>query len=142
MTPEYRVRRNAKHAAQAAAKVLPEMFPVDFTIDLTPKTPHLAFLNGKTFKQGNGGRKNASGHRTEQIAANDDNKNPYLGADGKWFWMDDEGVPNDQSYVTREQAEIALADYREWLRTAEPMSIGGISENLAIFGDNTGEVSN
>ena len=111
MTPEYRARRDAKHAAQAAAKVLPEMFPVDFTIDLTPKTPHLAFLNGKTFKQGNGGRKNASGHRTEQIAANDDNKNPYLGADGKWFWMDDEGVPNDQSYVTREQAEIALADY-------------------------------
>jgi hypothetical protein len=117
MTPEYRARRAAKHAAQAAAKVLSETFPVvgteKFTIDLTAKAPRLAWLGGKLFKSSSGGRKCRSGYSLEHSLANSDNKNPYLGADGKWFWMDDEGVPNDQSYVTREQAEIALTDYRD-----------------------------
>jgi hypothetical protein len=141
MTPEYRARRADKHAAQAAARVT--VGDIDLgTVDLTPKVPRLAWVGGKTFKLSTGDHKNASGHRPEQVTANEDNKNPYLGEDGKWFWMDGEGVPNDQSYVTREQAEIALTDYREWLRTKEPMSIGGISENLGIFGSDTGEVSN
>ena len=44
------------------------------TIDLTLKIPRLSWLNGKTFKQGNGGRKNLSGHLPEHLKALEDNK--------------------------------------------------------------------
>ena len=44
------------------------------TIDLTRKTPRLIWLNGKTFKQGNGGRKNRSGYQPEHLKALEDNK--------------------------------------------------------------------
>ena len=37
----------------------------DQTIDLTSRIPRLSWLNGKTRKQANGGRKGISGHRQE-----------------------------------------------------------------------------
>jgi len=96
------------------------------TIDLTPRTPKLSFLQGKQFRQGNGGLKNRSGYSLEHAQANRDNLNPYKGNDGKWYFMDDDGTPNERAFVTRDQAAIALEDYRAWLVsskevTAEPM---------------------
>ena len=96
------------------------------TIDLTPRTPKLSFLQGKQFRQGNGGLKNRSGYSLEHAQANRDNLNPYRGNDGKWYFMDDDGTPNERAFVTRDQAAIALEDYRAWLVsskevTAEPM---------------------
>jgi hypothetical protein len=119
MTFEYLAKRITKHLAQSAAKIPPETFPVagaPVTIDLTPRGPSLGWLGGKLFKSSRGGNKNRSGYRPEQAHATIDNRNPYRGHDEKWFWMDDEGVPNDQSYVTREQAEVALMDYRDWVK--------------------------
>ena len=151
MTPEYRARRDAKHAAQAAAKIVPETFPVagteKFTIDLTAKAPRLAWLGGKLFKSSSGGLKNCSGYSLEHSLANSDNKNPYLGADGKWYWYDESERGCETGYVTREQAEIALNDYCDWLNSPEevvseqmPISIGGISENLGLPTDNASGV--
>ena len=40
------------------------------TIDLTPRFPRLSWLNAKTHPQGNGGRKNQSGHAEEHARAN------------------------------------------------------------------------
>jgi hypothetical protein len=96
------------------------------TIDLTPRIPKLSFLQGKQFRQGNGGLKNRSGYSLEHAQANRDNLNPYKGNDGKWYFMDDDGTPNERAFVTRDQAAIALEDYRAWLVsskevTAEPM---------------------
>lgn len=72
MTPEYRERREAKHAAQATNR--PHSTNMDLeTIDLTLKIPRLTWLNGKQFKQANGGRKNISGHAEEHARANKDN---------------------------------------------------------------------
>lgn len=62
MTPEYKARRAAKHAAQAFGRV--PLLPVEGLIDLTVKMPRLTWLGGKTFKQGSG-RKNRPGHNTE-----------------------------------------------------------------------------
>jgi hypothetical protein len=100
------------------------------TIDLTSKIPVLSFLGIKQHPQGNGGRKNNSAHAKEHAQANRDNLNPYQGADGKWYWMDDDGVPNDRSYVTREQAEIALTDYRLWLLKGTDVSTPVPNETL------------
>ena len=131
MTPEYKVRRAAKHAAQADAKIEPETFPVagaPITIDLTPKTPRLTWLAGKLFKSSNGGLKNRSGYSPEQAMANEDNRNPYKGENGLWFWYDETERECETGFVTREQAEIALNKYCEWLNspeevTAEPMPV-------------------
>jgi membrane protein involved in colicin uptake len=71
MTPEYKARREAKHAAQAAARTTVGDSDLG-TIDLTPRCPSLGFLQGKQFRQGNGGRKNASGHGPEHEQANRD----------------------------------------------------------------------
>jgi hypothetical protein len=130
MTPEYRARREAKHAAAFAnrqVEVAAGIFNnATGTIDLTPRIPKLSFLQGKQFRQGNGGLKNRSGYSLEHAQANRDNLNPYKGNDGKWYFMDDDGTPNERAFVTRDQAAIALEDYRAWLVsskevTAEPM---------------------
>jgi hypothetical protein len=74
MTPEYRARRDAKHAAQAEAK---PYFPMDAivrnTIDLTTKIASHAFVGLKSQKQASGGRKNRSGYAEEHKQANLDN---------------------------------------------------------------------
>jgi hypothetical protein len=135
MTPEYKARRTDKHAAQLASKPPVSGGFVQQTIDLTPKTPRLAWLGGKLFKSSTGNRKNAPGHSLEQAQANRDNKNPYLGADGRWYWYDETEQECETGFVTRQQAEIALNDYSAWLNSpkevvAEPMpvSIGGVPE--------------
>jgi hypothetical protein len=181
MTPEYRARRAEKHLAQAAAKVVPESHPVHgsrMTIDLTPKTPRLAWVGGKSFKNSTGNRKNAPQHGPEQTQAWRDNKNPYLNKeDDKWYYYDETEQSCEFGFVTREQAETALNAYGEWLNSpkeamAEGLeaikqlsknpaivaelaerglkfdteeierSIGGISENLGLSGDNAEPVSN
>jgi hypothetical protein len=72
MTPEYRARREAKHAAQFASK---PPFSGGFvgTIDRTNKLPVLTFVGLKTHPQANYGRKNRSGHAPEHVQANADN---------------------------------------------------------------------
>lgn len=102
------------------------------TIDLTSKIPVLSFLGIKQHPQGNGGRKNNSAHAEEHAQANRDNRNPYLGSDGRWYYFDESGTPCEIGYVTREQAEIALNEYAKWLNSFAPMSIGGVDEGLAI----------
>jgi hypothetical protein len=137
MTPEYRARRDAKHAAQLASKP-PVSGGFVQTIDLTPKTPRLAWLGGKLLKSSRGGLKNCSGHSLEHSLGNRDNKNPYLGADGKWFWYDETEQDCETGYVTREQAEIALNDYVKWLNSPHEILAEGLeaikklSENPAI----------
>jgi len=131
MTPEYRARRAVKHVAQADAKITPETFPVagsSITIDLTPKAPRLAWLGGKLFKSSNGGHKNRSGYSPEQSRANADDRNPYLGPDGKWYWHDEAFIPCETGYVTREQAEIALNDYAEWLNSPKEI----VAESMPV----------
>lgn len=82
MTPEYRERREAKHAAHAANR--PHSTNMDLeTIDLTLKIPRLTWLNGKQFKQANGGRKNISGHAEEHAQANKDMYNLFEKTTGK-----------------------------------------------------------
>ncbi len=136
MNAAYKARRAEKHAAQAAARIVPETFPVagaPLTIDLTPKAPRLAWLGGRLFKSSTGGRKNASGHSLEHEQANHANRNPYLNnEDGKWYWYgEDTGMACETGYVTREQAEIALNDYDKWLNNAKEV-VGEIMENSCI----------
>ena len=127
MTLEYMARRDAKHAAQAEAKIPPAICVDDAgTIDLTLKRPWHSWLNGKLFKSSRGGNKNRSGYGPEQAQANIDNRNPYLAPDGKWYFYDETEQSCETGYVTRQQAEIALADYVTWLNT--PKSIGGVPE--------------
>ena len=74
MTPEYKARRAANHAAQRTLRAFgldnSQTLP---TIDLTPKTAGHAFVGLKTHPQGNGGRKNRSGYAQEHAQANIDN---------------------------------------------------------------------
>lgn len=138
MTFDYLAKRITKHLAQAAAKIAPESFPVagaPLTIDLTPKTPRLAWLGGKTFHSSTGNRKNEPGHGPEQVQAWRDNKNPYKGEDGLWYYYDETEQTCETGFVTREQAETGLNEYAAWLNNpkevvAEPMpvSIGGVPE--------------
>jgi hypothetical protein len=139
MTPEYKARRAEKHVAQAAKSTGPEP---EGTIDLTPRGPRLGWLAGRLFKSSRGGIKNRSGYSQEQAQANIDNKNPYLGLDGRWYWFDETEQECETGYVTREQAEIALNDYVAWLNgpkevQAEPMpvSIGGVPEVGLVEGN-------
>ena len=139
MNDAYKARRAAKHKTQAILQTT--VGDIDLgVIDLPPKAPSLAWLGGKTFKQGNGGRKGMSGHLTERTLANIENLNPYRGEDGKWYWMDWAGTPCEIGYVTRDQAEIALNDYVVWYKkevTSEPMpvSIGGVPEVGLVEGN-------
>jgi hypothetical protein len=75
MTPEYKERRAAKHAAQAASK---PYFPADAiarnTIDLGGNLASHAFVGLKSRPQGNGGRKNRSGYAQEHTQALLDNE--------------------------------------------------------------------
>jgi hypothetical protein len=106
----------------------------NFTIDLTPKIPRLSWINAKTRKQANGGRKNTSGHAEEHALANADNSNPYQGTDGKWYFVEEGNHPCEVAYETRVAANIALLDYRKWLNT--PKEIGGIPEVGLPAGEN------
>jgi hypothetical protein len=125
MTPEYEARREAKHAAQFASRVVvPE---VTGTIDLTPKTLGLAFAGMRQYRQSGLQRKNRSAHAHEHEQANKDNRNPYQGEDGLWYWFDETEQPCEVGFVTRDQAEAALNDYAKWLNgpkevIAEPLS--------------------
>ena len=132
MTPEYKARRTAKHEAQAASKPQVSGGFVTQTIDLTPRIPRLAFLNGKTFKQANGGRKNNSGHGFEHAQANRDDRNPFKGEDGNWYWLDETEQVCETGFVTRDQAETDLMAYVKTLNS--PKEIGGICENLGLPG--------
>lgn len=71
--------------------------------------PRLNWLTGKLFKSSTGGRKNRSGYSYEHVMANAENLNPYQ-SDGRWYFVDENGVPSEQSYLTRDQAVIALND--------------------------------
>ena len=73
MTPEYKVRREAKHAAQLAERGITIAGPVFQTIDLVPRMASHAFVGLKSRPQGNGGRKNRSGYAQEHKQANLDN---------------------------------------------------------------------
>lgn len=73
MTPEYKVRRESKHAAQAAAKPPVSGGSVTQTIDFTPRAAAHAFVGAKMHPQANGGRKNRSGYAEEHATANLDN---------------------------------------------------------------------
>lgn len=74
MTPAYKARREAKHAAQAAAKVPQAFYPVNIpTIDLAPRMAAHAFVGLKTRPQANGGRENRSGYAQERKQADIDN---------------------------------------------------------------------
>src|SRR5208283_4977122 len=73
MTPAYKARREAKHAAQAEAKIKPVTFDFMEGIDLTPRMASHAFVGLKMHPQGNGGRKNTPGHSWEHGKANLDN---------------------------------------------------------------------
>jgi hypothetical protein len=101
-------------------------FMKKITIDLTPRFPRLSWLNAKTHHQGNGGRKNQSGHAEEHARANTDNANPYQGPDGKWYWYDETERSSEVGYETRAAALVALNDYYKWLNT--PQEIGGVPE--------------
>ena len=73
MTPAYKARREAKHAAQAAAKVPQAFYPVNIpTIDLVPRMAAHAFVGFRTHPQGSGGRKNRSGYAQEHAEANEE----------------------------------------------------------------------
>ena len=72
MNEGYRARRAAKHAAQKSMR-LTVVSDVVGTIDLVPRGPRLAWLNGKTCPQGNLGRKGRSGHLPEHTQALLDN---------------------------------------------------------------------
>jgi hypothetical protein len=75
MTPAYKAKRKAKHEIEKSDRKLRTRVPVpDLTIDLTPSGQRLAWLGGKQFVQGNGGRKNLSGHLPEHLKALEDNK--------------------------------------------------------------------
>ena len=138
MTPEYKQRREAKHAAQASK---PHSVNMDLeTIDLCLRIPRLSWLSAKTHPQGNGGRKNQSGHLQEHARANTDNANPYQGPDGKWYWYDETERSSEVGYETRAAALVALNDYCKWLNT--PKEIGGICEDLDIPSDNANPISN
>jgi len=66
MTPGYRARRETKHLAEKRLRREMNALPAPTnTIDLTVKIPRLSWLGGKSFGQGNGGRKNTPGHNTE-----------------------------------------------------------------------------
>ena len=139
MTFESYANRLTKHLNQLLNKV--KSVPASCgTIDLTPRVPRLSWLSSKTFRQGNGGRKNQSGHLQEHEAANTDNANPYQAADGKWYWFDETERSSEVGYETRAAANIALLDYVKWLNT--PKEIGGICEDLDIPGDNANPISN
>jgi hypothetical protein len=71
MTPEYKARRDARRAKRAAHAASKGGFVQ--TIDLIPVHP-LAFIGLKMHPQGNGGRKNRSGHSTEHSEALVDNQ--------------------------------------------------------------------
>jgi len=73
MTPAYKARREAKHAAQAKAKIKPVTFDFMEGIDLTPRMASHAFVGLKMHPQGNGGRNNTPGHSWEHKQANLDN---------------------------------------------------------------------
>ncbi len=125
MTFESYANRLTKHLNQLLNKV--ESVPASCgTIDLTPRVPSLSWLSGKTFRQGNGGRKNRSGYAEEHKAANTDNANPYQAADGKWYFVEEGNHPCEVAYETRTAANIALMDYRKWLNT--PKEIETIKE--------------
>jgi hypothetical protein len=142
MTPEYKARRAAKHAAQLASKP-PVSGSFVQTIDLTPKGPWHSWFNGKLFKSSSGGLKTRSRYSQEWNQAIQDNKNPYFNKeDGKWYYYDETEQSCETGFVTREQAEIALNDYCDWLNNgpkvvAEPMpvSIGGVPENEGLPGE-------
>jgi len=139
MTFESYANRLTKHFNQLLNKV--KAVPVSCgTIDLTPKVPRLAWLGGKMYKQANGGRSGNSGHLPEHILANADNRNPYQGPDGKWYWIDETERSSEVAYETRAAALVALDDYVKWLNT--PQEIGGIREDLDLPVDNTGAISN
>ncbi len=125
MTFESYANRLTKHLNQLLNKV--KSVPASCgTIDLTPRVPSLSWLSGKTFRQGNGGRKNQSGHAEEHTRANTDNANPYQGTDGKWYFIEEGNHPCEVAYETRAAANIALMDYRKWLNT--PKEIETIKE--------------
>ncbi len=76
MNPKYKIRREEKHAADAvrrktlqAARAATSEAGLAGLLDFLPKTPRLAWIGGKTFKQGNGGRKNTSAHAEEHKSA-------------------------------------------------------------------------
>lgn len=77
MTPGYKARRAANHAAQKTLRAFGldkgQTLDVDYlqtqTIDLTPKIAGLSWVGGKSFKQSFGGRKNASSHAPEWALA-------------------------------------------------------------------------
>jgi len=106
MTFDYLAKRITKHLAQAAAK---QTAGVETgTIDLTPKTPRLGWIAGKLFKSSSGGLKTRSRYSQEWNQAIQDNKNPYKGEDGRWYYYDETEQSCEAGFVTREQAEIAL----------------------------------
>jgi hypothetical protein len=104
------------------------------TIDLTPRVPRLAWLGGKMYRQANGGRKNTSMHSPEHGLALLDNRNPYQGPDGKWYWYDETEQACEIGYETRAAALVALDDYVKWLNT--PHEIGGVPEVGLPAGEN------
>jgi hypothetical protein len=76
MNEGYRARRTLKHAAEKYMRAVRKegtTVPEMRTIDLTVRIPRLTFISGKTHPQGNGGRKNRSGHSTEWAEAMGEN---------------------------------------------------------------------
>ena len=73
MTPEYKVRREAKHAAQLAERGITIAGPVFQTIDLVPQMAGHAFVGLKSRPQASSGGKNRSGYAQEHRQATLDN---------------------------------------------------------------------
>ena len=68
MNAGYKARREAKHAAQKANRLMGVSVSAG-TIDLTVKHPTLSFIGARQFRQSGQQRKGRSGHLPEHTAA-------------------------------------------------------------------------
>lgn len=123
MTFDYLAKRITKHLQQAEAKA--KKGPsIAGLIDLTPRTPNLAFIGMRTFKQSGQQRKGRSGYAEEHKQANIDNAAFIV------------KQLAENSTVVAELAEQGLAiDLNEVEK-----SIGGISENSGLPTDDTSRI--
>ncbi|PWT76393.1 MAG: hypothetical protein C5B59_06620 [Bacteroidetes bacterium] len=104
MNEGYRARRAAKHEAQAKEKkTIVAGLPV---IDLSPSIPRSSFLNLKTRKQANGGRKNRSRHLPEHTEALVENGSRTFAAEVSKALQPDNEVVLENLKVAEQMSDI------------------------------------
>ena len=80
MNAGYKARREAKHAAQKANRLMGVSVSAG-TIDLTVKHPTLSFIGARQFRQSGQQRKGRSGHLPEHTEALVENASRKLAAE-------------------------------------------------------------